>query len=243
MAATGDFWKKLTRPTASCPEIETLALYREGELPSGLHDHVQNCSRCSAELKLLESFFESREKAGEEADLDWIVAELDKRGPNFFKFDTPTRDPTQTRTASSSRWPAWALSLAAAVLLAVVGISVLLDSTRGPGNDPLTAPGFDVTRSTDLEILSPKGSIESTPQSMSWQPVEEAGSYSVTLSSVDGAELWQGHTPGNSIRLPEEIQALFLPGRKLFLQVRAFDQDRREIARSSRTVVEVEVSR
>lgn len=192
-------WKKALEPGADCLSPDQFA--------TGLNEkqteHLQDCPRCQAEQALWRSFTEDL-PAGEEAGaVRWVAAETERR------LASKTR-------ASSWSWlsgfgiRSWAAGLAAAGVVLMVGIY-----SRGPGLDSTAGlpDSTEVYRSATVQLLEPKGDLTGAPSQFRWTAMQGAAGYQVTLSEVDGTEMWSGESAEERLTIPAAVRARLLPGK------------------------------
>ena len=200
-------WRAELQPTPDC-----LATDRVGaDLTAAEQDHLAGCLLCQAELRLWETFKESRAGSDETVVQD-IVADLTER--QWAKLPSPA--PVGVRRLTAGPW----LSVAAVVIL-VVGLGYALWDPQ-PALGP---PGGDdrITRSADLRIVSPIGDVLRLPLTFEWIAFEGAARYDVTVREVDGTELWTGSSVQPSVDLPPELGTIIVPGKTVIWVVTAID--------------------
>lgn len=207
-------WQQVLAAGPACPPLERVTV------PTmSVHDaaHVGSCPRCQSERALWASF-ESRAGADEDA-VAWIAEEARRR---LFPSPHPAATAARWRTAL----PAWSLSLAATLLLAVGGYLLV----REPGADVARTDGATVYRTAAVEPLAPLGDLAAPPEELRWRPVDGAVRYDLRVLEVDGTEVWRGSTTATAIAVPSEVRAAALPARRLEWSVTAVDAAARPVA-------------
>lgn len=207
-------WRQVLAPGPECPPLERLAV----PTMSG-HDaaHVASCLRCQSERALWASF-ESAAGA-DEGDVAWIAAQARRR---LF----PVPQPATTTARWRPALPAWSLSLAATLLLAVGGYLLV----REPGTELAPTDDATVYRTAAVEPVAPLGDLAAPPEELRWRPVDGAVRYDLRVLEVDGTEVWRGSTTATAIAVPSEVRAAALPARRLEWSVTAVDAAARPVA-------------
>ena len=137
--------------------------------------------RGQAELSLLREFQQPRmETAQESADVDWILARINKK-------------PASVQTSWWRSWfgsPAYAaMAAAAAVLVLAVGV----EWRPGAAIPKVIEDGPVRAGSGVVDIVTPRaGDVDTAPAEAQWKSVAGAVRYEVALVEVDGTVV--GHT-------------------------------------------------
>ncbi len=195
-----------------CPALEELI-----EAPATFEEHLGHCPACSAELALFRSF-EAGEPAPDEREaVRFIVRRLNA---------PPAHEPFWRRLFT----PRWlgGMALAAAALLVAVGVSS--QSRFGYTRPPATEDG--TLRTTAVIITSPAGDLNHLPPAIEWRPVPGAVSYAVTFQEVDGTVIFYKNITSSPLTLPEKVNKLLVPGKRVLLEVVANDRAGMALARS-----------
>jgi hypothetical protein len=196
-----------------------------GELSADDQRHLDGCSRCQTELRLWQEFQSSEAvDAAEAADL---TTELARR----LAAADPVRRSAGSAAAgggSAGSWRRWAA--AAVVVLAAGLIYGILD--REPALTPGT--GAPVYRGGAVELVSPRGDVDSKPARLEWREVTSAVRYDVRVFEVDGTELWSASSPVAGLAIPPDVAAMLLPGKTVSWDVSAVGQDGVVLIRSAR---------
>lgn len=129
--------------------------------------------------------------------------------------------------------PQRALALAAAALVMVAAAVVVRNQLAAPRLPDV--PAQDVARGGRIEVRSPVGDRDEIPAVFDWRQVDEAASYRLTLTSVDGSVLWATAAPAPPVALPAEAAAALRPRVLYFWTVEALDPRGQPIARSEPT--------
>ncbi len=214
----------------NCPPAETMFLLRDGaaspEASLRWGAHLKTCSRCRAELALLEDFEKAEVRPGEEADVRYIEERLSRSDWQ----PAAAGDAPAGSKASRLDWRPL-LAIAALLLFAVVYLN--FPGSPGPSIDEYSGQS-PVLRSGRLELAQPLGEVGEAPAAFSWQGVDRAASYELVLEEVDGNVLWRARTGVTEAIAPEEVRAGFLAGKRLWWRVRALDEAGSVVADSGR---------
>lgn len=204
-------WKAVLSGGPDCVPIERLA---EAELGTEERAHLDGCARCQAERTLLMEFEAAEPGADEGAVAEWIARETKRR---LF----PEAEPAAPSRASGGwfRLPAWAVSVAAVVLLASGAYLVL----RSPATRVESGEPGNVYRAVGVELTSPLGDLDQAPDVLQWRPMQNAASYDVQVLEVDGTEVWRTMSPTTSVVVPEVVRVAARPARTLTWSVAALD--------------------
>jgi hypothetical protein len=209
--ANHERWRTVMIAGPDCVPLERLVAAALAE-PDAVH--VASCARCQTERALAQSFEAAEAAPDEGAAVAWIVSETRRR---VFP-DVATVQPA----ASPARWfalPRWA-TWAGAALAASLGVYLLI----GPrGAAPPAIDTTPVYRSAAVAVVAPVGEVADVPTELRWQTLAGAVRYTVRVSEVDGAELWQTTTPETTVVLPDDVRAAAKPARTLTWRVEAFD--------------------
>jgi hypothetical protein len=116
------------------------------------------------------------------------------------------------------------MSVAAAVVLLIVGAAVLFRSTTDqPKLEAKNQSRPEVFRSPRFAVVRPSGDLQRRPKEIQWEQVPQAAVYQVRLLEVDRSELWKAKATGDHIDLPAAIQSRIVPAKTLFVEITAFD--------------------
>lgn len=151
------------------PEPETLAAYHAGELPEGeaqrLQDHLLSCRDCAALLLDLDGLADpgfgasSLSTADQEALWGRIAGEIQGEKAPALAPVAPLRHPSRP-SRSAAPQPRWLQALAAALLVATVGLSLWVVSLRRSvdslGRPEPNAPVIDLYSGTSRSAGSPR---------------------------------------------------------------------------------------
>lgn len=243
MSLESERWKALLEPEGLCPEAGEIYMLVHGEVSAAsrekLESHLRNCARCATELALYRDNFERISVArGEEADVQWITAQL-RRRTSEITGETGLAESAASRQIVKrfylKRFFALpgtpAMAVAAAVLLLTVGIYFMTKTAP-----EIRVPSVNDTsmelRSAQIEIIAPSGDVDTVPTELRWKPRDSAARYEVRLLEVDHVELWKSEAAGTGIVLPGDISARIVPAKKLLWDVTAFDASGRRLASS-----------
>lgn len=201
-----------------CVPIERLAA---AELATADHAHVAACARCQTERALAQAFEAEEPRAEEGAAVEWIVRETRRR-----VFPEPATVAAGASTGPR-RWalPQWA-TWASAALAASLGVYLLV---RTPGMPSVPIESEPAYRSTTVALVAPVGDVPTAPTELRWQSVANAARYVVSVSEVDGTELWRSTTDGLRADLPDAVRTAARPARTLHWRVEAVDAAGRSI--------------
>ncbi len=151
-------------------------------------------------------------------------------------------EPWPGAASSRSGMPGWAIQLSAALVL-VLGVGMALRSLE-VGAPPLPAPvAGDVRRSATIEAVAPLGPLAEAPAEFSWQPIAGAGSYALSLRTIDGNALWQAEVAGPPADLPPEVEESLHRAVTYYWSVEALDVEGRPLARSELAPFVIELAR
>jgi hypothetical protein len=239
MAEKEGIWQQALGRRTDCPPPEELEKYlnQPDDLP--LNSHVQQCVGCQGELTLLKEFLEVRPRPEEEQDVVQILQELRRR-----KGEGPLPDAASpvAPVVSLQAWkrrlarPGFGLAaIAAAALLIFVGVRV----STGPRT--LVEPQTEILRSGQLIVEAPVGSLSNWPRELTLQPVPDATIYRIVLYDVGDVPVWSATSEVPQLELPETLRAIVLPGKTLFWQVTAVNQEGKVLADSDRVWVRLEL--
>jgi len=214
-----------------CPSLEELEHLLNERAPGSLKRHVDACSYCQTELRMLRSFTSNEVAEHERAAVDLIAARL---SPRSIAVSTVRRaveeDHSWWKPLLVVRWltPATA---ALAVALVVAGVTIELHRGRQPSFDT-TIGGTEVLRSSAIAILSPIGDLREKPAEIRWEAAPNATRYRVRIMEVDSRELWSKETTTPRIDLPASVEDLIIPAKTLLIQIAAFDATGGKVAES-----------
>jgi len=205
---------------------------------SSLKDpHLAQCSRCQTELALLMSFESSEPLSDEGAGVAWISARLEQRLDLIKGSHTPRKVEASEQAGSwisqlfGRRRSWWLVPVAAAVIIAAVGIA-FLHRSREPQLRADAGKGPVVYRSREIEVIAPAGELPSAPKTLQWKAFAGALRYKVSIMEVDQEPLWLGETSDLVLTIPAAIRARMLPRKPLLWRVTALDSQGRTLASS-----------
>lgn len=227
-------------PSPECATIEQLGRLCDadhaGSADARAAEHVAGCLRCRTELALLKHFDCSAVRRGEEEDVSWIVARLE-RDMSRLASGYPLiarrevremRRPARHR-ATFVRTIAGGLAAAAAALLVILNVPVRRATPRL--STDVTA-GPEILRSDALAVKAPEGDLELPPAELRWEPAKGAASYSVEMTEVDHTHVWSGQSREPRVALPGPVRARVVPGKPFLWKVVAKDAAGNTIAAS-----------
>ena len=218
--------KEALRPGKECVGMEQLEMLIEGQLQgeaaAAVRRHVESCVVCELEMALLEEFRRGEARPDEIAKLEWIERRM--RNPAL-----ETQRRWWTRWFSLPVAPRWAM--AAAVVLLIVAGGLQLRRWAGPTNLP-DQQGGGVWRSGSIAINEPIGDIAQPASRFSWNAVEGAFAYTVTVTEVDGAGVWKAESRETRLTAPPGVSPLMQPRKTLVWRVTAKDAQGRVLAES-----------
>jgi hypothetical protein len=223
-----DDWKRELAATHDCVPLE-----RFGEaLTAQERDHVAHCVRCESEMALWEEFRDATPSADEGGAVQWIVADLGRRGVGSA---APAGRPSIGQ-AARVWWASWAallrpqaLAAVAGALLAVVSIGYVLQDREPSIGD---APAGEVYRSARIDVAGPTGDLSTPPTGFHWVSVPGADSYDVQVLEVDRTILWRTSTREPRVDVPPAVAARFVPGKTILWHVTARRRDGTAMAQS-----------
>jgi len=187
-------------------ECVALERFAEGLTPAE-RAHVAGCVRCQKEAALWSSLNDPAPRGDENADVQWIVKELERRNA--------------APAAAAARRPFWRpLSAIAAALVLAAALGYALRD-RVP---QLTGTGGAETyRGTRLQVTSPVGDQRDLPRRLEWLAVDGAVNYEVSMFEVDRTPLWSGSSSVPRVEVPPAAAARFVPGKTVMWEVVARD--------------------
>ena len=141
------------------------------------------------------------------------------------------------RRLFSPRWLG-GMALAAAALLVAVGLS----SQWRPGHTSAPSTEDGTLRSATVRITSPTGDLSHLPPAIEWRPVPGALSYALTLQEVDGTVIFYKSITSSPLTLPEKVNKLIVPGKRILLEVVANDGAGTALARSGQVSMRLKVT-
>ena len=192
--------------TADCIPFERLG----EQLTAAESQHLSDCSRCTAEMALYRDFDAPASNASESNDVAFIVQRLNPSQPQ----------PSNVVSIQNRKKSLGPRVLAvAAMLIVVLGIGYFIQN-REPGVDSGIRID-DAYRTTRIEMITPVGDIQHTPNELRWATVAGATAYEVQVLEVDRTSLWRASARGTRIELPPAVTAQFVPGKTLLWQVTA----------------------
>lgn len=213
----------------ACATLSALGALHHGALPqfqaAQLRRHVASCLRCGTELRLLAEFEAAAPLPAELDEVRAITRRLEQRF-------SPGQEvaPLVRRRPLLRRMQAAGLALAAALLIAAVGIA--LREARPPELRTPTSSQL-VLRSGELSIFSPAGELPEAPAELRWQPWAGAASYSIRVMEVDRTQVWSAETRQTSLALPPAVRSLLVPHKPLLWEVTARDASGNALASSA----------
>jgi len=201
-------WKKELRESSECPSIARLG----GDLSLRERVHTEHCTRCRAELALLEEF-RAEEIAPDEVEaVRWISSQF--RNP-------ATAESSSVVSLSSRRRAVPSRTLAAAATLAVaLAMGGYVVQNREPAIDGALS-SRDSYRSSQIVSMLPTGELAKAPKELRWAAVKGATSYQVTVLEADHTILWWGSSPEPQLALPAAVVAQCVPSKTIFWEVTA----------------------
>jgi hypothetical protein len=201
--------------TPECPDIEALAA---SEPAPAVQQHAASCERCRAELALLHQFETAEPSADETQSLRWVEEEITRRREASA---APVIMPPAVKTPTRDWFRGWR---ALTWLGACAAVAVVLTVYQRPGDTGATiGSGSPVYRSTQVTAMAPAGDLNAAPAEFRWEPVQGAADYHLRLLQVDGTVLWESHTAGTSLAVPEKIATHLAPARAFQWDVTALD--------------------
>lgn len=221
-------------PECPAPEVLIEALESPNNAAE-VRKHVAGCPACQAEVALFQGFESPTPVSGEERQaIDFIVARLNER------MRPPQKESLFARlfsglTVSSARMGAFAM--AAAVVILGVGLTT---QWRARQVQPVAETG--VVRSAKIRMNTPLENLTSAPSEISWQPVEGAATYEVSVAEVDRTVVFYNKFTSSVLQVPVELGRLLVPGKTLAFRVTARDAAGKELATTGALDLKVEVS-
>lgn len=188
--------------------------------------HVASCPHCQAELAMLRSFESSLQAGDNQADVDWVTAQL--QGAQGMP-STPVRIPFWRGLLKTP----YLAGAAAIVLIISLGLSLYISTQL---ERPLLhgdSSGNQNMRSGDIRLMGPSGDFDLAPEDFRWEALPGAKSYTIQLLEVDGTVLWSGQSAENAIIASPELKAKMRPGKTLLWKVTALDVLGKPMANSS----------
>lgn len=220
-------------PPAECPEPEVWVQLALGEITGKEREelllHLEDCSDCSAEMRVALSLrrltegAESSQEASEspdEASANAPASSGPYGAPEPLRPATPML-PRGVR-APRSWWPQ--LAAAAVVLLMAVGGLQLWRVNTGvvePGVDDAGPAGSERLREAGGAVTPASGSVlESAPATFAWPSELGATAYRVTLFASDAEPLWVSEAvTASEVEVPAAVRARLQPGGAYFWTV------------------------
>ena len=220
-------WREGASAGENCLSLDALERLAEG-VPSDPKSaqHAAGCPHCQAELAMLRSFESMLPSKNASEAVQWVAAHLDSE-PDMLSSPVPT--------------PFWHTLLrmpnlaGAATLMLVIGLGLSLYVSNRQGRPTLDVQPTDLQnmRSDDVQLESPSGELDRTPEDFRWYALPLAKSYSVQLLEVDGTVLWSKQSAGNVLVVSPELKSKIRPGKQLLWKVTALDASGKPIAQSS----------
>ena len=210
-----------------CPHPEALLAIMDREPQDAerrrMEAHVEECTACQSEIALFRGFMNAEVRPEEREAVDAIVSGL--------------RSARKKPERHVERWwqrflqPGWGagVAVAMAAIILMTGLTVEQRMRHAP---ELTASKEDTLRSTMLKVTSPTGDLKQLPSEIVWEPVIGATAYAVTLTEVDGTQIFYSKVTAPPLLLPPAVHKLVTPGKTLRLRVLAEDGMGRELATS-----------
>jgi hypothetical protein len=201
-------WKQALQPAAECISIERL-----GEtLTPAEHEHVAHCVRCQTELALLHEFTDGETAADERSAVNAIVERLE-RGVHAAPSNV-------VPLASRRSAPRSSMLAAAAMLVIAIGLGYVALNHEPAVNVTLT--NTDVYRSSRIRVITPATEeVTAPPAELQWEAIAGATSYDVQIVEVDQTVLWRTSTRESRVVIPQQIIAMFVPGKTIQWHVAA----------------------
>jgi hypothetical protein len=196
-----------------CPPFEQLVEGIHAKDEAALR-HMAACPHCSSEFKQYWAFMEGTVLPEEKRSVRWVAKHL--------------QDPSRPSRSTGAWWnvrhliPA-ALAVAAAAMFVTIGMNSYQNGPRSDG-------GSAIERSQTVELLAPKGDLDAPFPAFRWNAVPMAVHYRVRLMEVDKTILWDSVVSSASVPLPQSMERLVLPGKRLLWAVDAVDAGGRVIA-------------
>ena len=208
-------WKRELQRTMACIPIERLG----EELTASERQHLASCARCQAEMALFTEFRDGETTAAEADDVNAIVEALDVAPALSRRAQAESfRHENVISIASRRRLVQPRLLAAAAMILVAIGVGYIIQNREPSIEGPITR---DVYRSQRIDVIAPLGDVATPPRELQWKSVDGADRYDVTVSEVDGTNLWRGSTRESPIALPDAIVRQIVPGKTIVWEVTA----------------------
>jgi hypothetical protein len=198
------------QPTQDCVPIERFG----DELTEHERDHMDLCTRCQAEFALWQGFVDPEPLPGEQADVQWVLGELQRRCVRRLPRGLHRPSPHLL-----TRFGARPLVAVAASMLVAIVAGYLLWSPEPAIN--VTDASELVYRTASVDVLAPVGDLRVAPKELAWAPVRGAVKYDVRVFEVDGNTLWSESTSATRADLPAALVAQFVPGKAILWEVTA----------------------
>jgi len=230
-------YKLLLGPGPDCLSIEQLSALLDGSVSrvvaASRRKHIGNCAYCRNEFAMLCEFDEAEVENGDEASVEWMTSELQRRLSTDLGRESCR--PVSQMTSVKVGAPAWSwqrLTLVSAAALAAICALVF---SFGPNNPPalaerLSAP--EVWRSGNLSLVAPLDSVAEAPATLIWHPTDGANRYQVHLFEVDRTEIWKAEVDGTEVTVPAAVRRQMGPGRSYLWRVEAVGSSGRKISSS-----------
>lgn len=214
------------------PGPEILLAYHEGELDPGeaerVQDHLALCPDCTRVI------LEMAELAGVEPSLEGQLS-----GEEMARLWPTVQSRLSAERPAAPRWP---LALAAALLLAVVGLSVWALSLR-EANRRLSQPRVNVTLQDLVPLAEERlreGAGTETPRLrqggsavlvLNLADLRPFSRYRIDIVGPDGRVLWSSEEPARSSRgnFTVELQPGFLPAGRYRVHLLGLEDGREEL--------------
>jgi hypothetical protein len=198
--------------------------------------HLQQCPRCQAELAMLRNFEEAKPVEDEGAAAAWIAARLAQQPVSQLAARSKASQSAGfwariSRVNPFAGRPAGILAFAMAAIFVVGGAAYF--ELRQPQDLDLGHSQSSSAVRGALTLSAPIGDVSAAPREFRWEPVSGAAKYRVTVSEVDGNQLWQKEIAENRVDVPDAVKLALQPGKTLFWQVTALSGDGKVVNRSS----------
>lgn len=207
------------QPTPDCIPLDRL-----GEpLTDAEQAHLQQCSRCEAELSLWSAYHDSTPAGDDGAAVQWIAAELRRRSAG--------KPPLPARARAG--WLAhlgWRPLAGVAAILLVAGSVYIVWDPEPRVRTPID--GTETYRSGSVTAIAPRGDLAAPPRELVWVAFDGAVGYNAQVLEIDRTPLWRADSSATRIELPRAVVDRIVPGKTLLWTVAALDRSGRPIADS-----------
>jgi len=218
-------WREALAMTEDCPPLVNLL--------EGSHQrdaHVEKCPHCQTELAL----YREMEQPADQASVKAIGRRLD--GVNWAEAGR-TGIPAQPQNLWQWLLRPRVLAPASLALASALVLVTVIQLDRPTVKSDLQLPEKQMAsqqlRSQQVRALAPLGTVSSAPKELRWEAVSGASRYQVNLMEVDHENVWQSGVSVPQATVSSDALAKMLPGKRLLWEVKAFDADGKQIARSA----------